>query len=240
MVDYHGRFAWYELMTTDMAAAKAFYAAVVGWGTQDASTPELAYTLFTSGTASVSGLMDLPEEARKMGATPRWMGYVGVDDAGVTSDRIKRLGGAVYVPPTNTNIGRISVVADPQTATLALIEGPKKPGRQQPAELDRPGHVGWHELLAADWEKAFAFYGELFDWQKANAEIAPTNTYQLFAVGEQTIGGDGTLGWLTNTCHIWAEDGVGPQKVATGWRPGIAEYPAPSLVEIRRRQEHAT
>ena len=47
-------------------------------------------------------------------------------------------------------------------------------------------------------------------------------------------------GWLTNTCHIWAEDGVGPQKVATGWRPGIAEYPAPSLVEIRRRQEHAT
>ncbi|HEY5097340.1 MAG TPA: DUF2889 domain-containing protein, partial [Acidimicrobiales bacterium] len=41
--------------------------------------------------------------------------------------------------------------------------------------------------------------------------------------GEQTIGGDGALGWLTNTCHIWAEDGVGPQKVATGWRPGIAE-----------------
>jgi Protein of unknown function (DUF2889) len=58
--------------------------------------------------------------------------------------------------------------------------------------------------------------------------------------GEQTIGGDGALGWLTNTCHIWAEDGVGPQKVATGWRPGVAEYPAPSLVEIRRRQERAT
>jgi hypothetical protein len=58
--------------------------------------------------------------------------------------------------------------------------------------------------------------------------------------GEQTIGGDGALGWLTNTCHIWAENGVGPQKVATGWRPGIAEYPAPSLVEIRRRQEPAT
>src|SRR5260370_39381038 len=133
--------------------------------------------------------MDLPEEARKMGARQRWMGYVGVDDAGVTSDRIKRLGGAVYVPPTNTNIGRISVVADPQTATLALIEGPKKPGRQQPAELDRPGHVGWHELLATNWEKAFAFYGELFDWQKANTEIAPTNTYQLFAAGGQTIGG---------------------------------------------------
>jgi predicted enzyme related to lactoylglutathione lyase len=25
VVDFHGRFAWYELVTTDMAAAKAFY-----------------------------------------------------------------------------------------------------------------------------------------------------------------------------------------------------------------------
>jgi hypothetical protein len=54
--------------------------------------------------------------------------------------------------------------------------------------------------------------------------------------GEQTKGGDGALGWLTNTCHLWAEDGLGMQKVALGWRPGVAEYPAPSLVEIRRRQ----
>ena len=33
------------------------------------------------------------------------------------------LGGAVYVPPTDTNIGRIAVVADPQTANLALVKG---------------------------------------------------------------------------------------------------------------------
>jgi hypothetical protein len=49
---------------------------------------------------------------------------------------------------------------------------------------------------------------------------------------------DGGLAWLTNTCHLWAEDGIGPQKVATGWRPGKAEYPAPSLVEIKRRAQH--
>ncbi len=118
VVDHHGRFVWYELITTDIAAAKAFYTKVVGWGAQDASTPDLAYTLFTAGRASVSGLMDLPEEARKMGATPRWVGYVAVDDVDVTADRIEHLGGAVYVPPTNSNIGRISIVADPQTASL--------------------------------------------------------------------------------------------------------------------------
>jgi hypothetical protein len=46
---------------------------------------------------------------------------------------------------------------------------------------------------------------------------------------------EGGLQWLTNTCHLWAEDGIGPQKVAAGWRPAKETYPAPSLVEIRRR-----
>jgi len=44
------------------------------------------------------------------------------------------------------------------------------------------------------------------------------------------------MGWLANTCHIWSEDGVGMQKLAAAWKPGNGEYPAPSLVEIRRRQ----
>jgi uncharacterized protein len=188
MVDHHGRFAWYELMTTDMAGARAFYGTVLGWGAQEASTPDLTYTVFTAGKTAVTGLMELPAEARKMGATPRWMGYVGVNDMDVATARIKRLGGAVYVPPTDSNIGRISVVADPQTATLALVKGLTN-GQREPAALGRLGHVGWHELLAADWQRIFAFYGELFDWQKAEAEIGPTETYQLFSIGAQTIGG---------------------------------------------------
>ena len=188
MVRRPGRFAWYELMTTDVAAARAFYSNVVGWKARDASTTELAYTLFIAGDDPVSGLMALPEEARRMGATPRWMGYVGVDNADATTDRIKRLGGAVYVPPTDSNIGRISVVADPQTAILALVER-LKTGSSEPAELDQPGHVGWHELLAADWAKAFGFYAELFGWQKVDIESAPVDAYQLFSAGGQTIGG---------------------------------------------------
>jgi uncharacterized protein len=193
VVDHQARFAWYELLTTDVAAAKAFYGEVVGWGVRDVSTPDLAYTLFTAGAAPVSGLMDLPEDARRMGAAPRWVGYVAVDDVDATVEQIKGLGGAVYVAPTHTNIGRISVVADPQTATLALVSG-LKPGQPQPAEFGKPGHVGWHELLAADWEEAFAFYSALFGWQKADADIGPTDsyptdTYQLFSAGGQTIGG---------------------------------------------------
>jgi uncharacterized protein len=188
VAEHPGRFVWYELMTTDVAAAKAFYAKVVGWDAQDASTPDLAYTVLSAGMIPVSGLMELPADARKLGATPRWMAYVGVLNVNATVERIVRLGGAVYVPPTDTNIGRISVVADPQTATLGLVEG-LKPCKPQPDQMGKSGRVGWHELLAADRRKAFAFYGDAFGWQNASTEIGPANKYQLFSAGGQTIGG---------------------------------------------------
>jgi uncharacterized protein len=192
MVSAHGCFVWYELTTTDADAAQAFYAAVVGWGIRDASMPGAAYTLFTAGEVPVAGLMGLPADARKMGAQPRWTGYVGVDDVDAATDRLKRLGGAVYVPPTDVpDVSRFSVVADPQAATLALVKW-LNPGQEQPAALTSPGHVGWHELSAVDWETAFAFYGELFGWQKVHADFGGIGTYLLFSAGDQTIGGMAT------------------------------------------------
>lgn len=189
MVDSHGRFLWYELMTTDIEAAKTFYTKVVGWGTRDASMTGMAYILFTVGEASVSGLMTLSEDAKKMGARPRWIGYVGVNDVDAAADRLKQLGGALHVPPTDVpNVGRFSVVTDPQMATLALFKW-LKPGQEQPAALGTRGRVGWHELFTTNCEKALAFYGELFGWQKGVADIGALGTYQLFSTGGQTIGG---------------------------------------------------
>ena len=113
--------------------------------------------------------MDLPEEGRRLGATPRWVGYVAVDDIDATATQIRRRGGAVLLPPTDSNIGRVSVVADPQKATFALVSGLTY-GQRQPGGLDELGRVGWHELLAEDRNKIFDFYGELFGWQKAHVK----------------------------------------------------------------------
>jgi uncharacterized protein len=137
----------------------------------------------------VSGLIKLPENAMKKGAKPSWLGYVGVSDVDATTERVKHLGGTVYAPPADIpNISRFSVVADPQMATLGLCKW-LKPGQVPPAELSTSGRVGWHELLAADWEQALAFYGKVFGWQKADADIGTMGTYQLFSAGGQTIGG---------------------------------------------------
>ena len=189
MVGSHGCFVWYELTTIDADAAKTFYADVVGWDLRDASMPGAAYTLFTAGEVPVAGLTGLSAEARKMGAQPRWTGYVGVDDVDAATDRLRHLGGAVYVPPTDVpDVSRFSIVADPQAATLALVKW-LNPAQEQPAAPTSPGHVGWHELSAVDWEKAFAFYVELFGWQKVDADFGEIGTYLLFSAGGHSIGG---------------------------------------------------
>jgi hypothetical protein len=96
----------------------------------------------------------------------------------------------VHVPPTDIpGVSRFSVIADPQTASLGLLRwlGPRK---TTPIERGKPGHIGWYELLAADWEKALAFYGEAFGWEKAQAiDAGDVGTYQMFSAGGQTIGG---------------------------------------------------
>jgi predicted enzyme related to lactoylglutathione lyase len=189
LVDPQGRFVWYELATTDADSAKAFYAGVMGWGTRDMSIPGTNYTLFTVREAPVSGLIHLPDEARRRGARPRWLGYVGVDDVDATADRIKHLGGAVLVPPTNVlDVSRFAVVADPQMATFGLITWSES-GQERQTERTAPGRVGWHELLAADREKALSFYGAALGWQRAAATKGRMGTYQLFSAGSETVGG---------------------------------------------------
>ena len=65
MSNSHGRFVWYELMTTDTKAAKLFYADVVGWGARDAAGPALGYSLFTVAHLPVAGLMNCSRTGRK-------------------------------------------------------------------------------------------------------------------------------------------------------------------------------
>jgi uncharacterized protein len=172
-----------------MESAKAFYADVVGWRARDAATPGPAYTLFSAKDSPVTGVMSLPEDAKRTGGPPHWIGYIGVDDVDATVSRTKQLGGAVRVPPADVpGVSRFSIVADPQMATFALVRGLKS-GQAQSTGLGARGGVGWHELLAADWERAFAFYRELFGWQKADSHTGVMGTYQEFSASGETLGG---------------------------------------------------
>jgi predicted enzyme related to lactoylglutathione lyase len=186
----HGAFVWHELMTSDPAAAIAFYGSVVGWSAQPSPVPGMEYWMLKAGETPVGGLMRVPEDAKKEGAGPMWVGYVGVDDVDAATEKAKALGGIEYRPPHDIpDVGRFSIIGDPQHAMLAMFKA-AQPMPGAPPAPGTQGHVGWNELYAVDWEKAFAFYSEMFGWRKDQAmPMGETGTYQLFAHGEHAIGG---------------------------------------------------
>jgi predicted enzyme related to lactoylglutathione lyase len=190
MASLHGTFVWYELMTTDAAAAETFYKDVIGWNAQDAGYPDFRYTLLSVGDTQVAGLMTLPKEACDAGAKPAWMGYVAVDDVDDYTARVMKAGGMVHRAPADIpGVGRFAIVADPQGAVIVLFKGT---GTSAPAPANTPGFAGWRELLATDGAAAFEFYSELFGWTKGDAvDIGPMGIYQLFAMadGGEPIGG---------------------------------------------------
>jgi predicted enzyme related to lactoylglutathione lyase len=190
MASPHGSFVWYELMTTDAAAAETFYKSVIGWNAQDAGYSDFRYTLLSAGETQVAGLMTLPQEASDAGAKPGWMGYVAVDDVDDYAVRFTKAGGTVHRAPADIpGVGRFAVVADPQGAVIVLFKGT---GTSPPPLANTPGHPAWRELYAADGVAAFAFYSGMFGWTKGDAvDLGPMGTYQLFATsaGGQPIGG---------------------------------------------------
>jgi predicted enzyme related to lactoylglutathione lyase len=184
-----GRFVWHDLMTTDPDAAKAFYTAVAGWGTQvwEASTPP--YIMWTAGETAIGGARRLPDEAVASGAKPHWLAYVSVPDVDATVARAQELGAKVMVKPTDIpTVGRYSVLSDPQGASIAVF----KPSNAQPAPEGMPpvGDFSWHELATTDAEAAFRFYSELFGWEKTTSmDMGAMGVYQMYGRNGQTLGG---------------------------------------------------
>ena len=116
----HGAFSWNELMTSDVASAKAFYGELFGWKMRDEQMPELTYTLLKIGDQEVGGMMAIP--ANVQGAPPAWGTYVTVDDVDRQVIRAEQLGGKVILPPRDIpNVGRFTVISDPQGAMLTMI-----------------------------------------------------------------------------------------------------------------------
>jgi predicted enzyme related to lactoylglutathione lyase len=194
MATPQGSFVWYELMTSDPAAAAAFYTKVVGWAAADSGMPGMSYTFVKAGETAIGGIMAIPEEAKAMGAGPAWEGYIAVADVDAAAARAVAAGGKTHKAPEDIpGVGRFAVMADPQGATFMLFRGASGDGPPAAAP-GTPGQVGWHELHAGDGASAFDFYAKQFGWEKHEGmDMGPMGVYQLFGVAgsakDHSIGG---------------------------------------------------
>ncbi len=117
-----GTFCWNELITTDVAGAKAFYGAVFGWDAADQGAPGQppAYTEWQLDGRSVGGMMaktaEMPAEM-----PPNWGVYFAVSDTDAAVAEVQKLGGSLLMGPLDIEPGRFAVVTDNLGAVFNVI-----------------------------------------------------------------------------------------------------------------------
>src|SRR5438093_922910 len=112
-----------ERRTPCSEKAGAFYKQVFGWRDEPMPTPTVmggAYTIFKKGEAQAGGMIKATPEMKL--THPYWLIYFAVDDCDKSVAKAKQLGGKAMLPPSDVpNIGRFSVLTDPQGAYFAII-----------------------------------------------------------------------------------------------------------------------
>ena len=183
---------WYEFMADNVDAARAFYSEAIGWSTKGWGEGAAPYTMWMVGEKPVGGLMQLPQEAKAMGAPPHWMAYTTVADVDASCKQTQKLGGKILKPAFDIpTVGRVAILADPQGAAFAIF---KPEGEMTPAAPNLPGSFAWAELNTTDHEAAWAFYAALFGWvAQDKMDMGKHGIYFMFADPSKT-----TMGGMSN------------------------------------------
>ncbi|HEY5955975.1 MAG TPA: hypothetical protein VIV60_05455, partial [Polyangiaceae bacterium] len=156
------RFSRYLLRTTDVAAASAFYDAVL--------------------ERHGDGIVLLHESAIARGARPHWLGHVDVHHLGgveMVAACFVEFGATRLGPPPGS--GDFVVLRDPGGAIVAVTD----------SSVGSSAGVVWHQLNVHDAGIVAAQYSALFKWSFTEPfDLGPLGRHQgiAFGAGEASIG----------------------------------------------------
>lgn len=121
LINTAGALTWNQLMTTDLAAAQAFYGAVLGWEFLD---NENGYFHIMNRGRRNGGMMQIDES---FGAMPSlWQPYFAVEDVDAAIERVVEAGGSIVIPKMEIpGGGHFSLAADPTGAHFYISRTPE-------------------------------------------------------------------------------------------------------------------
>lgn len=189
-----GSWVWYELITPDPGAAKAFYEAVVGWSMTTGHGEDNNYGFITNADGGMTGgVVQLDQAKASIGARPSWLGYIGVDDVDASVAAIEQAGGKTLQAAADIPMaGRVALVADCCGAPFYVMTPNPPPGGDESTAFSpkpNPGRCGWNELLAGDANKSAAFYSAQFGWTLPEPmDMGTMGKYQFIAHDGVTMG----------------------------------------------------
>ncbi|MBB1387706.1 VOC family protein [Pseudoalteromonas sp. SG45-5] len=113
---------WHELATRDSKVSSDFYCSLLGWTSEIKPMEGMDYTLFLVDGQPIAGMLEMTSEWPE-DISAHWMIYFAVKNCDATVNKAVSFGGEICVPATDIpEVGRFSVICDPQGAVFSVIE----------------------------------------------------------------------------------------------------------------------
>ena len=116
-----GTLCWADLSTPNPEAATRFYSQLFGWKLEKGEKDPSGYLHIKNRDQYIGGVP--PAQHRNPNTPPHWLAYFEIANCDTSAATAKQLGAKTYMDPmTMENVGRWSVLADPQGAVFAVFQ----------------------------------------------------------------------------------------------------------------------
>jgi predicted enzyme related to lactoylglutathione lyase len=161
-----GDFCWINMLSPEPAAAKDFFAKVLGWTYGE--IPGMGYSIMLGGK-QIGGLFD----AKNPDGTPTApvIGVmIKVESADATGAKVASLGGKSMPSFDVGPQGRMTVCYDPAGANFDVWQPKASAGMEADSTLH--GAPSWFECMTSDMDRCAKFYSDLFGWEQVLMPMA--------------------------------------------------------------------
>ena len=187
-----GEVCWADLQTSDVAAAKEFYADLFGWRYEDLPTPDgRSYAKAFLGEELVTVIAPQNPHQVQTGAPGQWNVYFAADDAAGLAAELPHAGGTLeFGPEAVADTGVMVFFAPPGGGTTGVWQAGTHFGA---ARSEEPGALAWVELLTPQPQAAVGFFQQLFRHEVTEYPQDDGGTYTTLMVDGAEVAGIATV-----------------------------------------------
>lgn len=187
-----GEVCWTDLQTSDVAAAKDFYAALFGWRYEDLPTPDgRSYARAFLGEELVTVIAPQNPRQQQAAAPGQWNVYFAVDDAAGLAADLPHAGGTLEFGPEDVEgTGVMVFFTPPGGGTTGAWQAGSHFGT---ARTEEPGALAWVELLTPEPQAAVGFFQQLLGHEVTEYPQDDGGTYTTLMVAGAEVAGIATV-----------------------------------------------